>query len=271
MRVIRVRKGGRAGIGTTLAYVLILLGIALLLILGSDSITRGSRMSLQKAQALAHINGIGVSVLDEVFLAPKNRSAIIDAVLQPISNLGPGAVPPVSAGGGPLQPLGLILQLIAPVKVGSNPPTIALHPAGTAASEDVMLGSSKTGMAWIPGKPNTVAFGTGGTDVVVAAVKAANQAEIDAGRLSIGTVRLKPVLYRYDGSPTIPGGHSGGGLARAQVQITYRPPRPNSGPPIVMNRTYIAERMFSLVLNEDQSAWTINVDTDPWRMEASDD
>jgi hypothetical protein len=228
-------------------------------------------MSLQKAEALAHINTVGVAAMDEVFLAPRNRSAIVDAVVQPISNLGPGAVPPASAGGGPLQPLGLILQLIAPMKVGAFPATIALHPSGTAASEEVLLAGQKTGLVWIRGKPNTVAFGNGGTDVVLTAVKAAHQAEIDAGQLSIGTVRLKPVVYRYDGKPPEPGGHAGGGVARAQVQITYRPPRTSNAAAISVTRTFVAERMFSLVMNEDQNAWTIDVDTDPWRMEAIDD
>jgi hypothetical protein len=156
------RVTSRAGFGTTTTFVLVIIGIALLLLLGGDMLSRGSRINIERAYATGQLLRVGRMALDEAFTSDKGKKVLADAMLKGIAN----------APGGPGMPstpdkrdelICQFLQAIVPVDASGHV-FVSLAALSEAYTTDISPPEAKSNEIphkWPLGDPNTAAQATG--------------------------------------------------------------------------------------------------------------
>ena len=278
---MRIRKMGRAGFGTTATFVLVIIGIALMILLGGDVLSRGSRTNIERAYATGQMLRVGRMALDEAFTSDKGQRALEKAMLAGLRQASSGTTIP--GNDATEQRDNLIVEFLHAVRPfrGANPypstKDLATDLGLAAPDADTRIehrfpvgqgtGARPTGMTWRQGDkgwPDTVYFGIDASTNAMVPLETllnAYKTEIANGKLMIdangtkNSVEIRPVVFHVLAPPPPQqpkqlarqppseffGKKVGRGLARARVTLHWALLK---GPPIV--RTVVSDYFFTL-------------------------
>jgi hypothetical protein len=195
------------GFGTTIGIVLAIVGLALIFILTSDMIGRGSRITFERAIYAARATVIAEEAITEVCFTPANRQRFLDAL---VDTLNAQASTPGDA---------ILTGLLAYLNPRPVPPAVR-DPSTIWNATDVDLAPKGFPGVWLvqppydPTGPVTkVAFGRGSREWEATEVKKLREEEFRGIRLTIGPVKVRPVHF------VVQTERGGWGVVRSEVSV----------------------------------------------------
>jgi hypothetical protein len=288
------QQGSRKGFGTTTTFVLVIIGIALMILLGGDLLSRGSRISIERAYATGQLLRIAAMALDEATRSEAGRERIADSMLAAIAQGTPpaktdpqarddlindfiAAITPYDPSTGVLE--SLYANVPPPAK---DEETLIPHKHPWGRDDQGNSTGNATGMLFWGTELGRVVFGTDpskNAKFKPETLRLAYKHELDARVLKIEDVEMRALAFKAgltrDSSNRqirrrfVQNETMGYGAVRAQVVVSWAM---SKGPPIV--RTVICDRFFELIAPAklasngglgEETEWTIKVLPGEWQ------
>lgn len=227
--MIPIRRSSRGGFGAALGVVLGFLVIALIIVLGTDSLNRGSRNTLARVVGRARALAIAQQAIDEAFFSSRGQK-MLESLLT--ASLGS------SKGTPDLDRLVVTINSLE-LDDPAGPPEV---PDGTdlvvvAPSPDTTVNFRGVSRRFAPEILRKV---------------------LTAEPVRVKDVILRPVLFtrRESRDPKLQG------LARAEVSVSYRHKTETYQVHLVVERCF---QLKQESVDEDSKKWCVATDPEAWR------